>query len=59
MARTDALQARTIQRKQAIIRRRQMTKESRKSANEENFKRLRHSAPIGNLEKQSVHGSHC
>ena len=53
MVRTDALQARTNQRKQAIIKRRQMIKESRK---EENFKRLSHSVPISNLEE---HGSHC
>ena len=59
MARTDALQANISQRKQAIILRRRMIKESVKSAKEENFKRLSHSARISNLEEQGTYGSHC
>ena len=59
MARTDELQARTFQRKQDNIQRRQMTEESLKSANEENFKPLSHLAPNGNLDEQGAYGSRC
>ena len=59
MARTDALQAKTIRRKQAIIQRSRMTEETLQSANEENFKRLNHSGSNGNLEEQGTYGSHC
>ena len=55
----DALQVKESQRKQAIILRRRMTEESVKSAKEENFKRLSHSAQVSNLQEQGTYGSRC